>query len=361
MLRSARSQKLVAFSGHGARPCRKSSATCYKLRGPCGRPISEQVVVCSSVQAKDSQPNSSFCLERCRSSLWEEFSEAASGEWDGVTVTFDSGGSPKQLPEYYVPEAYREWGVELFDWQSQCSMLASDGTLKYCVRRLMPTVGCEADAIAFTEESHEAFGTEHGCAVYASDGSFARSPEGLDNLEMYECSAEHCVPLDRSNFMRLRAVQYFKRFGPDKHWKLSELEMHIERKEGPYTGRRELAGCGGGMPTFGTSPARDSHSLRALAGESWTATGVRLSKENFGGDVRVNSVVDEIWSIPEWSKSDALVCLPRDAWMSSCVSGNDLDLIFGVVLDEGKTMRISRQCIDNGTMREMELLLLRKL
>ncbi len=34
-------------------------------------------------------------------------------------------------------------------------MLASpeDGTLTYRVRRMMPTVGCEADAVAFTEES----------------------------------------------------------------------------------------------------------------------------------------------------------------------------------------------------------------
>lgn len=34
-------------------------------------------------------------------------------------------------------------------------MLASvdNGTLSYRVRRMMPTVGCEADAVAFTEEA----------------------------------------------------------------------------------------------------------------------------------------------------------------------------------------------------------------
>jgi len=36
-----------------------------------------------------------------------------------------------------------------------CSMLAEpdSGTMSYRVRRMMPTVGCEADAVAFTEQS----------------------------------------------------------------------------------------------------------------------------------------------------------------------------------------------------------------
>lgn len=52
------------------------------------------------------------------------------GEWEGVTATFSPSGAPQQLPEHYVPEAFREWGVELFDWQSQCScnaVVAEDG------------------------------------------------------------------------------------------------------------------------------------------------------------------------------------------------------------------------------------------
>ena len=46
--------------------------------------------------------------------------ETHTGEWEGVTATFSADGSPQQLPERYVPGAFRDWGVELYDWQSQC-------------------------------------------------------------------------------------------------------------------------------------------------------------------------------------------------------------------------------------------------
>jgi hypothetical protein len=42
-----------------------------------------------------------------------------------VTASFSGAGEPQQLPEHYVPQAFRDWGVELWDWQSQCSCLAT--------------------------------------------------------------------------------------------------------------------------------------------------------------------------------------------------------------------------------------------
>ena len=46
----------------------------------------------------------------------------------------------------YVPQEFRDWEVRLVDWQTQCSMLATDEGVTYRLKRLMPTVGCEADA-----------------------------------------------------------------------------------------------------------------------------------------------------------------------------------------------------------------------
>ena len=46
----------------------------------------------------------------------------------------------------YVPQEFRDWEVRLVDWQTQCSMLATDEGVTYSLKRLMPTVGCEADA-----------------------------------------------------------------------------------------------------------------------------------------------------------------------------------------------------------------------
>jgi hypothetical protein len=51
-------------------------------------------------------------------------------------------GEALELPEHYVPSAYREWEVHLFDWQCLCSTLATeDGALQNSVKRMMPTVG----------------------------------------------------------------------------------------------------------------------------------------------------------------------------------------------------------------------------
>lgn len=51
-------------------------------------------------------------------------------------------GEALELPEHYVPSAYREWDVHLFDWQSLCStqVLGEEG-LQYSLKRMMPTVG----------------------------------------------------------------------------------------------------------------------------------------------------------------------------------------------------------------------------
>lgn len=94
----------------------------------------------------------SLCIHHCIKPLAHLYSHP--GEWEGITASFDGEGEPQQLPENYVPGAYREWGVELFDWQSICSSIATPQGLSYNVKRMMPTVGCEADAVAFTEEAH---------------------------------------------------------------------------------------------------------------------------------------------------------------------------------------------------------------
>ena len=59
--------------------------------------------------------------------------------------------------------------------QTQCSTVAEDSTLRRKLKRLMPTVGCEADAVAFTEEERVTdIDTERRQSqVFASDGSWS--------------------------------------------------------------------------------------------------------------------------------------------------------------------------------------------
>ena len=55
-------------------------------------------------------------------------------------------GQALELPEHYVPSAYREWDVHLYDWQTQCSVQALQGGegLRVSLKRLMPSVGVRA-------------------------------------------------------------------------------------------------------------------------------------------------------------------------------------------------------------------------
>lgn len=69
------------------------------------------------------------------------FADAVSGEWDGMLVAFSADGTPLELPPAYVPEAYREWGVAVCDWQTQASCTTTeDGALRYRLRRLVRLV-----------------------------------------------------------------------------------------------------------------------------------------------------------------------------------------------------------------------------
>lgn len=110
------------------------------------------------------------------------------------------------IPERFVPPAFKEWGVELVDWQSQCAMnvTAEDGIYAKELR-FLPTQGCEADAStvesaeertvaaadvfpAAAEEDPVAFGS------YSSGAATLHSGGGGGGVE--EQVVEHCLAFD---------------------------------------------------------------------------------------------------------------------------------------------------------------------
>lgn len=108
---------------------------------------------------------------------WSEFARNVSGEWDGFGADFTKEGTPIELPEYVVPEAFREWEVKVFDWQTQCPSLADQQqpVLNYKTIKLLPTVGCEADAATrHTIDERSLGGTESRASAFAfhSSGSY---------------------------------------------------------------------------------------------------------------------------------------------------------------------------------------------
>jgi hypothetical protein len=247
------------------------------------------------------------------------FAAAVTGEWEGVTATFSPSGDALELPERFVPQAFREWDMVPKDWQSQCSVpplleaaaaaggaegaaprhaasssspaaaaAAASPPLRYASRRMMPTVGCEADAVAFTEDMAVIGGGGGGAAAagallaaVAPDGAYAAAPASLPADGRATVRVESCFPLTDTSDKngrreRLRVVQTFARDWtvrlpapadeeeaggaaaapssspppppPASLLRLEGVELHREFLEGPYTARVELLGCGGGAP-----------------------------------------------------------------------------------------------------------------
>lgn len=52
------------------------------------------------------------------------------GEWEGGICQLDSSGGPIELPRLYVPQAFAEWGITLYDWQTQVSSIVKGDSLK---------------------------------------------------------------------------------------------------------------------------------------------------------------------------------------------------------------------------------------
>jgi hypothetical protein len=283
-------------------------------------------------------------------SNWDSFSATVSGEWDGVTVTFDRDGEAQQLPEYYVPQAYRDWGVELYDWTSQCSMLADATGLQYTLRRLMPTVGCEADAVAFTEDLQAMF--PPGGAAITAEGGYSTGPSSdLSSKDLFKAQSEHCFPLETPG-QRIRIVHNLKRMGAEGVWKVLSLEVHTERWDGPYNGRRELAGCGGGMDPFSQTTVTEINSLQGI----WKVVDGVCHVADDGRhvvDIGTSTGI-EIASLPELTR------LPLGAWSSAQIVGDaDVEIVAGVLLTTGK-MKAVRQTIKNGKLNTTELLTLER-
>jgi hypothetical protein len=289
------------------------------------------------------------------SAEWKQFGQSVSGEWDGVSATFDADGQPRQLPEYYVPQAYRDWDVQIHDWQCQCSMLCDAEGMKCVTRKLMPTVGCEADAIAFTEEKgasswENSVVTEHGLAT--------KSPgDAVSKGDVFDCAAEHILPLPEDG-RRIRIVHLLKRMGPERLWRVQGLEMYLEKRDGPYTGRRELAGCGGGMDPFATSEPLSIESLSVFTPETAKARGVRHVN-----DTRTN-FSEEPWGFLDNVDASSFVGLPKNCWSAfSCETLDDrvtLMLQTGVLSSDGTSISMVQQRSVNGILCAAELITIQR-
>ncbi|CAL4912367.1 unnamed protein product [Urochloa decumbens] len=220
------------------------------------------------------------------SSKWAEFAARVSGEWDGFGADFTAAGDPVELPESVVPEAYREWGVRVLDWQTQCPTLADPATpcaLHYRLVRLLPTVGCEADA-ATVHTSHRRHASSASAFAYAAAAAgggasyVAAWPRGPAPV----LEVEHCVarPGD-AEVARVRVVQTV---ALGKEPRLRGIKVFSEQWYGPFRDGEQLGGCAVREAAFAAGEKLD---VNEVIGE-WEATEAAAAR--FSGELDPETV-----------------------------------------------------------------------
>ncbi|KAG9442501.1 hypothetical protein H6P81_018355 [Aristolochia fimbriata] len=177
---------------------------------------------------------------------WTEFARRVSGEWDGYGADFTTDGGPIELPESVVPEAYREWEVKVFDWQTQCPTLAQteEPTLFYKSIKLLPTVGCEADAATqYSIDERHIGGLNNKVSTFAyhSTGSYAATWPVEDNTGYKLLELEHCLVDPRNHESRVRLTQVVRVEGTTMT--LQNIKVLCEQWYGPFRNGDQLGGC----------------------------------------------------------------------------------------------------------------------
>ncbi|KAJ0077155.1 hypothetical protein Patl1_35603 [Pistacia atlantica] len=244
---------------------------------------------------------------------WPEFAKNVSGEWDGHGADFTSKGIPIELPESVVPEAYREWEVKVLDWQTQCPTLAQpeESFMFYKTIKLLPTVGCEADAATQYSIDERNIGGEVNKVstfAYQSGGCYVAVWPVGDHGTYRLLELEHCLinPQDRES--RVRIIQVVRE--ENKKMVLKNITVFCEQWYGPFRNGEQLGGCAIRDSGFAATDAmKASEMVGVWQGPSavacFTSSQNNPPQELLGGSMQ-KSTRDE----------SGVILLPRQLWCS---------------------------------------------
>ncbi|KAL0736275.1 hypothetical protein Bca4012_012485 [Brassica carinata] len=242
---------------------------------------------------------------------WSEFAQNVSGEWDGFGADFSLEGQPLELPESVVPEAYREWEVKVFDWQTQCPTLAQPHaqTFLYKSIKLLPTVGCEADAATRHSIDQRSIGPSTASPFsYSVSGSYvAVWPLGNNNNQL---EVEHCLINPNDKESRVRILQVVRLAEETKMLVLESVRVFRELWYGPFRDGDQLGGCATRSSGFASTPTT---SASVVVG-SWRAVLATASFHASDSGCIQQVSGEKVIEIVREEKD--LLLLPQDLWCS---------------------------------------------
>ncbi|KAL7125557.1 hypothetical protein ABFS83_14G125300 [Erythranthe nasuta] len=288
-----------------------------------------------------------------------EFGERVSGEWDGFGADFTVEGKPIELPEMVVPEAYREWEVKVFDWQTQCPTLAdqNQSSLIYKTIKLLPTVGCEADAAtrysiherSVTQPHTSAFAYQStGCYVALWPSSIASNKFNISKSKSIE--VEHCLinPSDKES--RVRIIQVLEQ---SSEMKLKSISVFVEQWYGPFRNGDQLGGCAIRDSAFAATQPLKAPQLSGVWEARTAVATFHTSTNNM-----IQQVGDECACKSIRNDDGGLILLPKQLWCSLKKSSEDKMETWcevGWLLDEGRAITSKCTFSSTGDLKEIAI------
>lgn len=275
------------------------------------------------------------------SSVWKDFARRVSGEWDGYGAEFTAKGKPIELPELVVPQAFREWEVQVYDWQTQCPTLAEENSvaLSYKSIKLLPTVGCEADAASRHSVDERQIGGDDNhvsCFAFHSSGCYiaawpSRIPKKESNMPSIEESIqkkerrntieiEHCLTEGTNSESRVRIIQQIDLGEINEEQKtkprLQKIAVYTEQWYGPFRNGEQLGGCAIGISAFAsTSPLHASQLVGTWKTQNLVA--------EFKNESEVFKGLEDDGSEYVKREMEDLVFLPKNLWCDFRIIDDD--------------------------------------
>ncbi|CAL0300742.1 unnamed protein product [Lupinus luteus] len=303
---------------------------------------------------KEADPNkdgsTTFVDEKC-SEVWSQFAKRVSGEWDGFGAEFTIEGKPIELPESVVPEAYREWEVKVFDWQTQCPTLAQpkDQILEYRTIQLLPTVGCEADAATrYSIDERKIGGDNISAFAYQSSGSYVAVWQKKDNL----IELEYCLISPHDFESRVRIIQLVNVIDKTK-LVLESIKVFREQWYGPFRNGEQLGGCAIRDSAFASTAPLDASQVTGV----WEGS---KSVADFGSPNAIfeRLVNEKVKKCVRDGAKDTIL-LPKKMWSSvkERKDGEKSVSEVGWVLDDGQAITSTCLFSSNAKLEEISIAL----
>ena len=166
--------------------------------------------------------------------VWEDFVAAHAGEYAGAAATFDGAtGRATPLPERYVPDAFKEYGVDVMEWQivTRGAMTNDGDGLRLETSRLYPEAGCEygKSDVATTASVDVCAGGQMG-KMFIVQGCYADGPkilpkcvEGAEATFLFAFAEEDSPGERRRVEITVKAAP-----GEKRNWKTSKIDVTHE-------------------------------------------------------------------------------------------------------------------------------------